>query len=104
MRGYGHGLLLTAHYPVYEGRAATEFLDASLAYTERIDRAIAEHLTAEMTSLELIRACAADLGPWPEQAAEYLIFPMTGNLDRLAGGGRVAAGFRDGTRTWRWIA
>lgn len=104
LRAYDASLLLTAHYPVFEGSAAPEFLDASLAYTERIDRAIEQHLTREMTSLELIRVTASDLGPWPAGAAEYLIFPVTGNLERLAKAGRLAAGTRDGIRTWRWIS
>jgi glyoxylase-like metal-dependent hydrolase (beta-lactamase superfamily II) len=99
-------LLLTAHYPVYEGPAVADFLDASLAYTERVDRVIEEVLASgeEHTSLELIHEAAARLGPWPEAAAEYLIFPMTGNLERFVQQGRVVAGERDGIRTWRWTA
>jgi len=104
LRAYDASLLLTAHYPVYEGSAAIDFLDASAAYTERIDRAIEEHLVGEMTSLEVIRAAAPDLGPWPAAAADYLIFPMTGNLERLEKAGRVARGLRADTRTWRWVA
>lgn len=103
---YDAELLLTAHYPVYEGAAVRAFLDESLAYTDRVDAAIERVLaTGEaLTSLELIRKAAADLGPWPEAAAEYLIFPVTGNLERLASRGFVAAGERDGVRTWRWTA
>lgn len=99
-------LLLTAHYPVYEGAAVAGFLDDSLAYTERVDRVIAEVLGSgeELTSLELIRRAASDLGPWPPSAADYLIFPMTGNLERLVQQGRVVEGERDGVRTWRWLA
>lgn len=99
-------LLLTAHYPVYEGAAVDEFLDGSLAYTERVDRVIAEVLASgeALTSLELIRRGAADLGPWSEAAAEYLIFPVTGNLERLVLQGSVVEGDRDGIRTWRWVA
>lgn len=99
-------LLLTAHYPVYEGAAVDEFLDGSLAYTERVDRVIAEVLASgeALTSLELIRRGAADLGPWSESAAEYLIFPVTGNLERLVLQGSVVEGDRDGIRTWRWVA
>jgi hypothetical protein len=91
---------------VYEGAAVGEFLDVSLAYTERVDRAIERALAAgeELTSLELIHRAAAELGPWPGAAAEYLIFPMTGNLERLAQQGRVVEGERDGVRTWRWVA
>jgi len=106
LRGYDAQLLLTAHYPVYEDGDVNAFLDGSLAYTERVDRVIEGVLSGgeELTSLELIHRCAADLGPWGEAAAEYLIFPMTGNLERLVAQGRVAEGYRDGIRTWRATA
>lgn len=106
LRALDADLLLTAHYPVYEGPAVAVFLDDSLAYTERVDRVIEEVLASgeEQTSLELIRRAAADLGPWPAAAADYLIFPMTGNLERLVQQGRVVEGERDGIRTWRWAA
>ena len=101
---YPAELLLTAHYPVYEGPAVAEFLATSLAYTERVDAVITDVLSsgAELTSLELIHRSAAALGPWDTAAAEYLIFPMTGNLERLAAAGRVVEGDRDDLRTWRW--
>lgn len=104
LRGYDAELLLTAHYPVYEGDDVARFLDDSLAYTERIDRAITTALegSGELTSLELIHRTAAELGSWSAAAAEYLIFPMTGNLERLVAQGQVAEGERDGLRTWRW--
>lgn len=106
LREHDADLLLTAHYPVYEGAGVNDFLDASLAYTERIDEVIAAALpgAGELTSLELIRRTAQELGPWPEAAADYLIFPMTGNLERLVARGMVAEGDRDGIRTWRWTA
>lgn len=106
LRTYDADLLLTAHYPVYEGAGVNGFLDASLAYTDRVDEVIAAVLptAGELTSLELIRRAAADLGPWPAGAAEYLIFPMTGNLERLTAQGRVIEGDRGGIRTWRWSA
>ena len=99
-------LLLTAHYPVYEGSGVAEFLSVSRAYTDRIDDVVSAALreaARPLTSLELIHRVAGDLGPWDAAAAEYLIFPMTGNLERLAGAGRVAVGDRDGLRTWAWV-
>lgn len=97
-------LLLTAHYPVYQGEEVRGFLDTSLDYIATVDRAIEDVLGGgeELTSLELIHRAAPALGPWPPAAAEYLIFPMTGNLERLAQQGRVVEGDRDGVRTWRW--
>ena len=101
-------LLLTAHYPVYEGAAVADFLDLSEAYTERLDVAIEAALRsagAAVTSLDLIRSIAADVGPWAPAAAAYLIFPVTGNLERLVQRGSVTVGERaDGRRTWTWVA
>ncbi|GAA1054975.1 hypothetical protein GCM10017608_18270 [Agromyces luteolus] len=85
-------LLLTAHYPVYEGRGVREFLDESEAYTERIDDVLAAVLAADdapRTTLELVRAAGAELGPWPADALDYAVFPVTGNLERLAARGVV---------------
>lgn len=105
LRAFDAELLLTAHYPVYEGADVAGFLDASLAYTELIDTVITHALrTADgpLTTLELISRTAAELGPWGPGALEYLIFPMTGNLERLLAAGRVVVGDRDGRRTWAW--
>lgn len=105
LRALDAELLLTAHYPVFEGDEVNGFLDASLAYVERIDRVIEDVLSGgeDLTSLDLIHRSAAALGPWPSAAAEYLIFPMTGNLERLVAQGRVVEGERSGVRTWRWV-
>jgi glyoxylase-like metal-dependent hydrolase (beta-lactamase superfamily II) len=101
-------LLLTAHYPVYEGSAVAEFLDLSENYTHRLDAAIEPVLRASdgaLTSLELIRRMAADVGSWPAAAAEYLIFPVTGNLERMVARGAVhVTHSADGRRAWRWVA
>ncbi|UFU02772.1 MBL fold metallo-hydrolase [Ruania suaedae] len=106
LRSYDADLLLTAHYPVYEGAEVAGFLDRSAAYVRRIDEVIAGELRGgeELTSLELIRRCAPQLGTWSDAAAEYLIFPMTGNLERLTAAGTVREGTRAGRRTWQWIA
>ena len=98
-------LLLTAHYPVYEGAGANEFLEQSAAYTRVLDSAIEGRLSGTgdaLSTLELIHDIAAQVGDWPADAAEYLIFPLTGNLERLVRQGRVTVGDRDGLRTWSW--
>ena len=85
-------LLLTAHYPVYEGAAVREFLDESEAYTERIDAVLMTVLRdadEPRTTLELVRTAGAELGPWPTDALDYAVFPVTGNLERLAARGAV---------------
>lgn len=96
-------LLLTAHYPIYEGTAVGAFLDLSEHYTELLDRALAGALDdgSAHTTLELISRIAPTMGPWPPSAADYLIFPVTGNLERMQRRGTVVVGDRDGRRTWR---
>ena len=96
-------LLLTAHYPVYEGPAVREFLDESEAYTRAIDRVIAEQLAAAgrpLTTLELIRSAGSELGPWAPEALDYAIFPVTGNLERMERAGGIRSQLIDGVRHW----
>ncbi|KRB36833.1 MBL fold metallo-hydrolase [Microbacterium sp. Root180] len=97
-------LVLTAHYPVYEGAAAAAFLDESEAYTRRIDEVITDVLaeaTAPRTTLELVRAAGSALGPWGPDALDYAVFPVTGNLERLEQQGVVrSATDAAGRRRW----
>lgn len=107
LRALDADLLLTAHYPVYEGAGVAEFLDLSARYVERLDLAILGALSdasGPLTSLEIIRQIASSVGEWGPEAADYLIFPMTGNLERLVEQGRVNIGDRDGRRTWQRVA
>lgn len=100
-RGYDAELLLTAHYPIYEGAAVAAFLDESVGYTTILDAAIDGVLDREgQTTLELIHRIAGDVGSWDEAASEYLIFPVTGNLERMVSRGAVVTGSRAGIRTW----
>lgn len=106
-RGFDADLLLTSHYPVYEGDEVTRFLDESEAYVARLDDAVLDALgtaAAPLTSLELIRGIAGNVGAWSPEAADYLIFPVTGNLERLAARGTLVVGERDGRRTWALAA
>ena len=100
-------LLLTAHYPVYEGAAVAEFLDESEAYAQVIDRVIDEQLAAAgrpLTTLELIRSAGSDLGPWAPGALDYAIFPVTGNLERMERAGDIRSELIDGVRHWTMVA
>ena len=102
-RSLGATLLLTAHYPVYSGEAVDGFLAESEAYTERIDEVVAAELAAlgrPATTLELIRAAGARLGPWGPEALDYSIFPVTGNLERMQQAGTVRSETIDGIRHW----
>lgn len=96
-------LLLTAHYPLYAGAAVSEFLDLSERYVAEVDDVIMTELTAHRgpaTTLELIRSAGSRLGPWGPGALDYSIFPVTGNLERLAQTGRIRSRVIDGRRHW----
>ncbi|KQQ93159.1 hypothetical protein ASF62_15605 [Leifsonia sp. Leaf325] len=96
-------LVLTAHYPVYEGEDATAFLDESVEYTELIDTVLAEELARSAgpaTTLELVRAAGERLGPWNAEALDYAVFPVTGNLERMQRRGLVSSEVVDGRRRW----
>ena len=101
-------LLLTAHYPVYEGDGVAGFLDESEAYTEHVDAVLSRLLEASdspATTLELVRTAGAELGPWPADALDYAVFPVTGNLERLEERGLVESHTdASGRRRWRWSA
>lgn len=103
LRALDADLVLTAHYPVYEGERAGAFLDESEAYTELVDAVITGRLAAAsspLTTLELVRAAGEELGPWGAAALDYAIFPVTGNLERMERRGLVGSEL-DGTRR-RW--
>jgi len=98
-------LVLTAHYPVYEDEAAREFLAVSERYTQRVDAAVTEALRTAGTALttrELISRIAGRLGSWDPAAAEYLIFPVTGHLERMLRAGDVRELRESGPRRWEW--
>jgi glyoxylase-like metal-dependent hydrolase (beta-lactamase superfamily II) len=101
-------LLLTSHYPVYEGDGVARFLDESEAYTAQVDAVLSRLLEASdspATTLELVRAAGAELGPWPPGALDYAVFPVTGNLERLEQRGLVESHTdAGGRRRWRWSA
>lgn len=93
-------LLLTSHYPLYQGAAAAEFLAASRAFVEHTDAALCAALTREQTLQELCDKLGPDLGSWPAAANAYLSFPLMGHLERMIQHGKVQTGRRDGLQTF----
>jgi len=96
-------LVLTAHYPVYEGPDADRFLAESAAYVGEIDAVVTDvlaELGTPSTTLEIVRAAGSRLGPWGPDALDYSVFPVTGNLERLRDRGLVTESSRDGLRVW----
>lgn len=60
------GYLLTAHYPLMQGQEGLDFLDRSLKFTDRVNRATLEGLQDGVTDLwELTQRVDALVGPYP---------------------------------------
>jgi glyoxylase-like metal-dependent hydrolase (beta-lactamase superfamily II) len=98
-------VLLTSHYPVYEGGAARAFMGESLAYTQRVDGALADVLRAAgapLTLKEIIAQIHTRIGDWPPGAESFLNFPLTGHLEQMEQYRKVELGRRDGLITYRW--
>jgi glyoxylase-like metal-dependent hydrolase (beta-lactamase superfamily II) len=93
-------LLLTSHYPLYQGTAAAEFLAASRAFVERTDAELCKALVQQQTLRELCDSLGPQLGSWPSAANAYLSFPLMGHLERMIQHGQVGTGKRDGLTTF----
>jgi glyoxylase-like metal-dependent hydrolase (beta-lactamase superfamily II) len=71
LRSLGAQRLETAHYPPVEGQAVEDFLDASYAFTDRLDASCTRQLAEQPRSLpELASRIDAEIGPFSEMAVE----------------------------------
>jgi glyoxylase-like metal-dependent hydrolase (beta-lactamase superfamily II) len=100
-------LLLTAHYPTLHGGAATDFLDLSLQFTNRLHVMVLEKLglagDSGLSLWELVSALNPEAGSWPNAGtAKALAFPVAGHLEHLINNDQaVRVGVRDGVSMWR---
>jgi glyoxylase-like metal-dependent hydrolase (beta-lactamase superfamily II) len=106
LQGMPIDTLLTSHYPTYQGSDVAEFLGESLAYTDRVDRALGAALAAAgkaLTMKEVIQAVKPALNNWGDGVAEgFLMYPLTGHLEQMTQYGKVTLGRRDGFITYQW--
>ena len=93
-------VLLTSHYPVYEGAGVAEFMAESRAFVDRVDAALVKALATERTLKELTDLLSPDLGAWPAESNSYACFPLLGHLERLVLYGQAQTGRRDGLLTY----
>jgi glyoxylase-like metal-dependent hydrolase (beta-lactamase superfamily II) len=97
--------LLTAHYEVMEGEAATRFLDESIAFVEHARRAVAEALAEhdELTLRRLLETANSKLGPFTVMENE-LAGTLRAHVRELvaAGQGEEVPGSRP--TAWKAIA
>jgi glyoxylase-like metal-dependent hydrolase (beta-lactamase superfamily II) len=99
-------LLLTAHFPVFEGADVADFLGLSRAFTERLESGLRRLLAASLAPvpmLALIRELAPDLGEWSPDATLALSQPVAGHLERLERYGLAErTGDGEAGLAWRW--
>ncbi len=92
LKAYKPSEVLTSHYPRYKGQLGLDFLDLSLAYTDRIEKICFETLqeaAKPITMLELIEIAHTRMGPWPDPAYKYLVYPVLGHLEVLESYGKI---------------
>lgn len=78
--------VLGAHYPAYPATAGGDFLAESLIYTDRVESTVSRVLEQSpdaLTLLDIIAAARTDLGVWPQDAAQLLVYPVLGHLEAL---------------------
>jgi glyoxylase-like metal-dependent hydrolase (beta-lactamase superfamily II) len=92
LKAYKPSEVLTSHYPRYQGQLGLDFLDISLAYTDRIEKICFETLqeaAKPITMLELIEIAHTRMGPWPDPVYKYLVYPVLGHLEVLESYGKI---------------
>ncbi len=97
-------LMLTSHYPIYQGAGVKEFLAESRAYVDRVDQALVQAIANAAnppTMRELTEQLGPVLGEWPTPANLYLVHPLSGHLERLVQYGVVETGRRGKLMTYQ---
>lgn len=90
LRGLAPARLLTAHYPVFEAAAATDFLDESAAFVAETRAAVRDALGDRTVARldELVAVLDPRLGPFPAMTTE-LAGPVRAHLDELVAAGEA---------------
>ena len=100
-------VLLSSHYPTMQGDEVAAFFAGSSAYVDRVENAVSTALAASdapMSLRSIISATAPALGPWDEDAALSLKFPILGHLERMIERGEVERVVVDGTPCFAKVA
>jgi glyoxylase-like metal-dependent hydrolase (beta-lactamase superfamily II) len=99
-------LVLTAHFPAYQGADATAFLQRSRGFVDRLDAALESELVHAKdghTTRELTVAVGRRLQLWPAEVDMSAVYPVMGHLERLLSRGRVELQTQNRPPTWRWV-
>jgi glyoxylase-like metal-dependent hydrolase (beta-lactamase superfamily II) len=107
LQAIGPGQLLTAHYPVYRGLDAAEFLGEARAFADRAEAALRRELAGApepVTMRVLTEQLGPLLGKWPAGANQFLSQPLLGHLERLERYGLVGRSRAGGRTAYAWVA
>ena len=108
IESYDLDLMATSHYPLAQGAdAIAEFCGESYAFVQRTEAALRDTLQkahSPMTMKEIIADLSPKLGKWPDEAETYLVWPLTGHIERLQLYGLIETGRQDGLMTIRWAS
>jgi len=105
LQAMGLDQLLTAHYPVYGGPDAAEFLADTRAFADRAEAALRKELAAAggpVTMTALTERLGPRLGRWPGEANQFLSQPLLGHLERLERHGLVDRARANGPAGYVW--
>lgn len=104
--GYDLDIMATSHYPLCEGKEQiAEFLGESYAFVERTEtelRNVIQRAAAPLTMIEIIAELSPKLGRWPTEAGQFLVWGLTGHLERLQLYGLIETSRRDGLMAVTW--
>ncbi|HYA51503.1 MAG TPA: MBL fold metallo-hydrolase [Streptosporangiaceae bacterium] len=106
LQAIGSAQLLTAHYPVYRGPDAAEFLGETRAFADRAEAALRRELAAApepVTMRVLTERLGPVLGRWPADANQFLSQPLLGHLERLERHGLVHRFRTDAQTAYAWV-
>lgn len=107
LQSYDLDIMATSHYPLTSGQGAiNEFLGETATYVDRVKtelRAFLKAANTPPTMPEVIQNISPKVGRWPEEAAPFLTWSLTGHFERLASAKLIELGRRDRLVTAKWV-
>ncbi|MBV9355525.1 MAG: MBL fold metallo-hydrolase [Chloroflexi bacterium] len=98
-------LLLTSHYPVFQGGAVAEFLTRSRAFVQQLDEAVRaefERADEPLTLRALVARLGTAVGSWPPSAGVHLVYALAGHVEQLQRQVRLLLARSAPPVAWRW--
>lgn len=85
LRAISPEVLLTSHFPRFEGESVDDFLKASYAFTDSVEQYLLRQLEEQekVTVEQLIEDAGSQLGKWPPSRDDELWYCLQGGLEAL---------------------